>query len=158
MHLESHITVQQSAAQVWALLNDPFFLSKWDRSVAEVIPTSTDTTSAVGFTFDTVAPKKRGQKQALRMSYRITEVIPGYQAKILLEQSPMFKDAVWTMRAEPSGAGCLITCMVDLTLKSQYFFLWPVLKLNKKALFTDLQYLERAIRDHYEGYDQGQAD
>ena len=149
MHLESHIKVPQSAGQVWALLNDPFFLTKWDRSVEQMIPTSTDHTTAVGFTFDTIAPKKRGQKKGLRMSYRITEFIPDYQAKILLEKSDMFKYAVWTMRAESSGNGCLITCMADLLLKPKYLFLWPVLKLNKKALLTDLQYLKRAIEDHY---------
>lgn len=150
VHLHSSIIVPQPPEQVWALFEDPYFLPKWDRSVAEIIPTSGDHHAAVGFTFDTIAPKKPWQKEGLRMSYRITENIPGYQTKIKLESSPMFKEAVWTMRFEaaPNG-GALITCLVDLELKLRYIFMAPLLWLNKSALLTDLSILKGVIAQHY---------
>ena len=149
MHLDSHIIVEQSVEQVWALLNDPYFLIKWDRSVEQVIPTSDNHSEVAGFTFDTIAPKKKGQKEGMRMSYRIIEHIPGYQTKILLESSNMFKSAIWTMRVEATNEGTLITCEVDLKLKPKYFILGPVLFFNKKALVTDLKFLKKAIETHY---------
>jgi hypothetical protein len=151
MHLESHIIVKETSKQVWDLFNNPYFLVKWDRSVEQIIPTSVKPTGAVGFTFDTIAPKKRGQKEGLRMSYRIIEHIPDYQTKIQLEQSNMFKEAIWTMRVEPMISGTLITCLADLKVKPKYFFMVPVLYLNKKALLTDLEYLKKAIGAHYAG-------
>lgn len=150
MHLQSSIIVPQPLQQVWALFEDPYFLPKWDRSVAEIVPTSGDDHhAAVGFTFDTVAPKKAWQKEGLRMSYRIIENIPGYQTKIRLERSPMFKDAVWTMRFEAAPQGTLITCLVDLKLRAHYFFMVPLLWLNKGALLTDLSILKGVIAEQY---------
>jgi len=149
MHLETNIIVPQSTEQVWELFNDPYFLVKWDRSVEQIIPTSKNPAGAVGFTFDTIAPLKKGQKKALRMSYRIVEFIPDYQTKIQLENSPIFNEAIWTMRIEPATNGTLITCLVDLRVKLKYFFMVPVLYLSKKAILTDLHYLKRAIAQHY---------
>ncbi|MES2379338.1 MAG: SRPBCC family protein [Bacteroidota bacterium] len=149
MHLNSSIVVPQTPQQVWALFEDPYFLPKWDRSVAEIIPTSANHHAVVGFTFDTVAPKKSWQKQGLRMSYRITENIPGYQTKIKLENSPMFKEAVWTMRFEAAPGGTLISCLADLELKLRYIFMAPLLWLNKGALLTDLSILKGVIANHY---------
>ncbi|HEY4324459.1 MAG TPA: SRPBCC family protein [Mucilaginibacter sp.] len=149
MHLETNIIVPQTPKQIWDLFNDPYFLVKWDRSVEQVIPTSENPTSAVGFTFDTIAPLKKGQKKPLRMSYRITEFIPDYQAKVSLEKSNMFKEAIWTMRVEPATNGTLITCLVDLKVSPKYFFMVPLLYLNKKAIYTDLEYLKKAIDAHY---------
>lgn len=149
MHLESKITVPQSSLQVWDLFNDPYFLPKWDRSVEQIIPTSQSPNSAVDFTFDTLAPLKKGQKKALRMSYRIIEHIPGYQTKIMLENSNMFTYAVWTMRVEPAINGTIITCLVDLEVKPKYFLLVPILYFSSKALLVDLQFLKQAIALHY---------
>ncbi len=149
MHLETNIIVPQSAEQVWALFDDPYFLVKWDRSVEQIIPTSKIPTGTVGFTFDTIAPLKKGQKKALRMSYRIIEFVPDYQTKIQLENSPIFNEAIWTMRIEPATDGTLITCLVDLRVKLKYFFMVPVLYLSRKAILTDLHYLKQVIAQHY---------
>ena len=149
MHLESHIVVPQTTKQVWDLFNDPYFLVKWDRSVEQIIPTSENPAGAVGFTFDTIAPLKKGQKKPLKMSYRITEFIPDYQAKIQLEKSNMFKEAIWTMRVEPAVSGTLITCLVDLKIKLKYFFMAPILYIWRKAIYVDLQYLKKAIDARY---------
>jgi hypothetical protein len=149
MHLETNITVSQTTKQVWDLFNDPYFLVKWDRSVEQIIPTSENPTNAVGYTFDTIAPLKKGQRKPLRMSYRITEFIPDYQAKIALEKSNIFKEAIWTMRVEPAVNGTLITSMVDLKVKPKYFFMAPVLYIYRNAIHVDLEYLKKAIEAHY---------
>ncbi len=83
------------------------------------------------------------------MSYRIIENIPGYQTKIALQNSPMFKEAIWTMRFEPAPGGTLITCLVDLTVKLRYVFMMPLLWLNKGALLTDLSILKDVIAEQY---------
>jgi hypothetical protein len=149
MHLELDIVVPQTTKQVWDLFSDPYFLVKWDRSVEQIIPTSQTPSGAVGFTFDTVAPLQKGQKKALRMSYSIIEHIPDYQTKIKLENSSMFKEAIWTMRVEPVVSGTLITCLLDIKVKLKYFFMAPILYFNKKAILIDLQYLKQAIAQHY---------
>ena len=149
MHLALDIVVPQTAKQVWDLFNDPYFLVKWDRSVEQIIPTSQTPSGAVGFTFDTIAPLQKGQKKALRMSYSIIEHIPDYQTKIKLENSNMFKEAIWTMRVEPAVNGTLITCLLDIKVKLKYFFMAPILYFNKKAILIDLEYLKQAIAQHY---------
>jgi len=149
MHLESNIIVNQSTQQVWDLFEDPYFLVKWDRSVEQIIPTSQSPAGAVGFTFDTIAPRKPGQKQGLRMSYRIIEHIPDYQTKIALERSNMFKEAIWTMRIEPAMNGSLITCLVDLKVKFKYFFMRPLIYIYRKGILTDLKILKGVIEAHY---------
>jgi hypothetical protein len=148
MHLSRQVTVKQSAEQVWALLSDPYFLAEWDKSVETVLPISQDS-GIVGFRFDTIAPKKKGQSKPLRMSYRIIGHIPGQETKIQLENSPMFSKAIWTMRVEPAAQGALITCEVDLKVKLRYFFMVPLLFFNRGALQTDLHYLREAIRRHH---------
>lgn len=145
LHFSADIIVSQSHQQVVALFDDPYFLPKWDRSVEQIIPTSPSQDAVVGFTFDTIAPKKRWQKQGLRMSYRIIEHTQGYQTKIRLEHSNMFKDAIWTMRFEAVDGGTLVTCLVDLKLKNRYIWLAPMLRWNKKALLTDMLFLKEAI-------------
>lgn len=149
MILNSSIEIPQNPDQVWALFNDPYFLPKWDRSVEKIIPTSQDHATAVGFTFDTIAPKKQWQKEGLRMSYRIIEHIPGYQTKIRLEKSSTFKEAVWTMRFEAVNTGTLISCAVDLHLWPSRLLLAPLLRMNKKALFVDMVILKKVIAEHY---------
>ena len=148
MHLSKQITVEQSAEQVWELLSNPYFLAEWDKSVETVIPISQES-GIVGFRFDTIAPKKKGQGKPLRMQYRIIGHIPGYETKIQLENSPMFSSAIWTMRVEPALKGALITCEVELKIKPLYFFMVPLLFFNRSALQTDLQYLREAIKRHH---------
>jgi hypothetical protein len=51
MHLKSAIIVKQTIEQVTKLFYEPTSLAKWDRSVAEMIPGSSDT-DKTGATFD----------------------------------------------------------------------------------------------------------
>lgn len=143
------MTVEQSSEQVWKLLSNPYFLAEWDRSVETVIPISQNS-DIIGFRFDTIAPKKKGLNKPMRMSYRVIGHIPGYETKIQLENSSMFRKAIWTMRVESTSKGALITCEVDLKVKPAYFFLSPLLFFNRRALHTDLCSLRNAISRYYQ--------
>lgn len=142
MHFTSDVVVERSQRQVAAFFAEPGNLAKWDRSVAQVIPTSAGPT-AVGFTFDTLAPS------GLRMSYRITEHVPEEHTSIRLESSPMFREAVWQMRYETVAVGTRIHCDVDFTLRPLYWFLSvPLLLTQRRALRRDLTFLKEAIEAH----------
>ena len=139
MHFHSDIVVERSLHAVASFFSEPGNLAKWDRSVARVVPTSVGT-SAVGFTFDTIAPS------GMRMSYRITEHEPERGDTIELVSSKMFRSAIWRMRYDPVPAGTRITCHVDFILRPLYFFLMvPLLITQRKALARDLTFLKEAI-------------
>jgi hypothetical protein len=142
MHFTSDVVVERSQRQVAAFFDEPENLAKWDRSVAKVVPTS-DGTTAVGFTFDTIAPS------GLRMSYRITEHVPEEWTSIALENSPMFREAVWRMAYETVPIGTRIRCDVTFTLRPRYWFLIiPLLLTQRSALRRDLSLLKDAIEAH----------
>ena len=150
MHLQAAIVVGQTNDQVWRFFSDASNLARWDRSVAQVIPTSSEP-FGVGSTFDTIAPvrKSRSPKGGLRMSYRITEYVPNQQKNILLTDSPLFKYAEWVMTTEYVSEGVRITCQLDCTLRLRYSFLLPVLLLTYKGAFRrDLTYLKQAIEQN----------
>jgi hypothetical protein len=141
--LETSITVPYSKEQVWAVFNDPFFVAKWDRSVQEVIPISTDPIG-VGYRIETIAPKRPGQDEGLRMSYRIIEYQP-YRVAILLEQSDMFHNAKWITQVDDAPQGSLITQTMDAEVRLKYFYLVPILLFNRQALVTDMEYMRAAL-------------
>lgn len=150
MHLQAAIIVARTNEQVWRFFSDPSNLVKWDRSVAQVIPTSSEP-FGVGSTFDTIAPvpKSRSRKEGLRMSYRITEYVPNRQMNIRLTNSHMFTFAEWIMGTETSAEGVRITCHLDCTLSLRYSFLLPVLLLTYQGAFRkDLTYLKQAIEQN----------
>ena len=139
MQFTSEVVVERSQRQVAAFFAEPSNLAKWDRSVARVVPTSEGTT-AVGFTFDTIAPS------GLRMSYRITEHAPEERTSIALESSPMFREAVWKMTYETIPIGTRIRCAVNFTLRRRYWLLIiPLLLTQRSALRRDLTLLKDAI-------------
>jgi hypothetical protein len=141
MHLESSVVVSQALERVWAFFVDPANLPRWDRSVATVIPTSPSTVGA-GATFDTIAPS------GMRMSYRVTDLVPRQRAEIRLVNSNMFKEALWTFIFEPLAEGVRINCQVDFTPRLRYSFLTPVLLLTYKDAFRrDLTYLKQALEN-----------
>lgn len=153
MHLQAAIIVARTNEQVWRFLSEASNLVKWDRSVAQVIPTSSEP-FGVGSTFDTIAPvpKSRSHKEGLRMSYRITEYVPNRQVNIRLTKSPMFTFAEWIMATQSSAEGVRITCHLDCTLSLQYCFLLPVLLLTYRGAFRrDLTYLKQAIEQNERG-------
>jgi hypothetical protein len=142
MHFTSDVMVERSQRQVDTFFAEPANLAKWDRSVARVIPTSEGAT-AVGFTFDTIAPS------GLRMSYRITEHIPGERTSIALERSPMFRAALWCLSYQRLPSGTRIRCDVTFTLRPRYALLIiPLLLTQRRALRRDLTFLKAAIEAH----------
>ena len=150
LHLEAKLTVPYSKAQVWHVLEDPLFLATWDRSVQEVIPTSTGPID-VGYTFETIAPKQSGQEEGLRMLYRIIEFEPNHHVTISLEQSEMFNNARWIVQVDDSPQGTLITHTMEAEVRFKYFYLVPVLLLNRQALITDMDYLRAALDKEISG-------
>lgn len=150
MHLQAAIVVAQTNEQVWRFFEDPSNLVQWDRSVAQVIPTSSEP-FGVGSTFDTIAPvsKSRSRKEGLRMSYRITEYVPNRQVHIRLIHSWMFHSAEWIMATEPIAAGVRITCHLECSLNLRYSFLLPILLLTYRGAFRrDLTSLKQAIEQN----------
>ena len=152
MYLESSIVVTRTNEQVWRFFENGANLVKWDRSVAQVIPTSPEP-FGVGSTFDTIAPTRKGsRKEGMRSSYRFTVFAPNHHAKILLTHSPMFAHAEWTIATEPVSEGVRITCGLDFALRPRYIFLLPVLLLTYRGAFRrDLTYLKQAIEQNEHG-------
>ena len=138
MKLNSKIKVRQSLEEVNLFFDEPGNLAKWDRSVAKVIVTTTGSIKE-GFTFDTISPS------GLKMSYRVKEYERGKQSKVLLTHSKMFRYAMWQMTFCSIDNETEIGMNIDLIPKGAYYFLIPILFFNRKALFTDLTYLQKAL-------------
>jgi hypothetical protein len=150
MHLQAAIVVARTNEQVGRFFSEPSNLAKWDRSVAQVIPTSSEP-FGVGSTFDTIAPvpKSRSRTEGLRMSYRITEYVPNRQYAARLTNSHIFNYAEWVMTTQDVSEGVRITCQLAGTLRLQYSFLLPVLLLTYKGAFRqDLTCLKQAIEQN----------
>ena len=142
MHLQSQLDVDYSIDQVTKFFYEPSSLAKWDRSVAQMIPASTSG-PAVGSTFDTIAPS------GMKMNYEIIEFDSGRSVKIQLNNSRMFKKAVWHFQFDPINTGTMITCHVYFKLRLPYFFLYPFLYFNKHALSRDLGFFKKALEENY---------
>jgi len=142
MHLQSKILVEQNIKQVTDFFYEPSNLAKWDRSVAETIPTST-AENLIGSTFDTIAPS------GMRMNYEVIEMSSERSVKIKLNNSKMFKTAIWHFEFEPVEERTLITCHVDFTTRLKYILLYPVLYFTKSALLRDLNFLKDALDKQY---------
>ena len=142
MHLKSKIAVDQDIEQVTKFFYEPTSLAKWDRSVAEFFPTSS-TGEPVGSTFDTIAPS------GMRMNYEIVEFDTERSVKIKLNNSKMFKTAIWHFQFEPIGNRTEIFCGVSVAVRPLYLFLYPVLYFTRSALLRDLSFLKAALDEEY---------
>jgi uncharacterized protein YndB with AHSA1/START domain len=145
MKLKSTITINHPKERVWAFLKDPANLAKWDGNIDRIIPTSTNPVG-VGYTFDTICSAQPGQRKGAKMSYRIIELEPLHNAKILLLHSRFFKRAVWTLSVEATGEGTTVGCAVNLSFKLKYLYLAPVLLFSKRGKqLTNLEKFEEAL-------------
>jgi len=142
MHLQSKLKVDYTIEQVTKFFYEPSSLTKWDRSVAQLIPVSSSGV-AVGSTFDTIAPS------GMKMNYEVIEFDSERSVKIRLNNSKMFKKAVWHFQFDPIDTGTVVICHVYFTLRLPYFFLYPVLYFNKQALLRDLGYFKTALEENY---------
>ena len=141
MHLKSSIIVKESLQDVISFFYHPSSLAQWDRSVAEMIPHPQNNDS-MGAKFDTIAPS------GMKMTYEVIDLSPdGSNVKILLTESKMFKKAIWHFEFDPELAGTKVTCHIYFALRPLYYFLYPVLLINKNALLRDLKLFQLALEN-----------
>ena len=139
MQFESEIVAAKTLQEVVRFFAEPTNLARWDKSVAQVIPTSAEP-GIVGFTFDTIAPS------GMRMSYRIIAHEPDRSTHIELTSSPIFRRAVWHMQLDPVPLGTRITCRIDFRLRPHFLFLIvPLLLTQRRALRADLRSLKAVL-------------
>ncbi|HEV8083147.1 MAG TPA: SRPBCC family protein [Chitinophagaceae bacterium] len=141
MRLQSKILVEQNIEQVTKFLYEPSSLAKWDRSVSEMIPVSSSG-QPVGSTFDTIAPS------GMKMNYEVIEFDSERSVKIKLNNSKMFKTAIWHFQFDPIDKRTEITCNVFIRVRFLYIFLYPVLYFSKSALLRDLTFLKTALNEN----------
>jgi hypothetical protein len=143
-HFGEEVLIDRSLDQVRGFFADVQSLVLWDRSVSKVICTSpTPLTSGAKFT--TIGPSRRS-REGKRSEYQVVD-INGDEAKIALVNSPLFKSAIWIMRLVERGSGTKVACEMNLSTDLLHAPIGLLLKLNAKAIATDLQFLKRAIEN-----------
>jgi hypothetical protein len=143
-HMAAEVFIDRPLDQVRAFLADANSLVLWDRSVSKVIADSS-TPPRVGAKFTTIGPF-RGGREGKRSEYQVVAV-DGDETKAELVNSPIFKSAVWTMRLAAKGNGTMVACEMDMSTDLLRTPIGLLLKLNEKAIATDLQFLKRAIEN-----------
>jgi len=73
--------------------------------------------------------------------------VDGDESKGELVNSPIFKSAVWTPRLATKDDGTIVECEMDMATDLLRAPTGLLLKLNAKAIATDLQFLKRAIEN-----------
>ena len=141
-HLSAELMIARPLGQVRAFFSDVNSPVLWDRSVSKVTPESNGPI-AVGARFTTIGPS-RGGVEGKRSDYRVVAV-DADEARLALENSPIFRSAVWTMRLLTRGQGTLVTCEIDMVMSWLYAPIGFLLALNRNAIASDLQFLRRAI-------------
>ncbi|WP_329085060.1 MULTISPECIES: SRPBCC family protein [unclassified Streptosporangium] len=147
MRIHTELDVPYPRTQVWDFSVDPMNQLKWDRSVAEVVLTS-DGPVRAGYTFDTVGPKRSGDRRAgITTSYRVAEYEPERHARIEVTNSPTFRRAVWDFRFEQVPGGTRVVWNVELTAKARYPLLTLIMRLNRHQLVRDMRWFEEALAE-----------
>ncbi len=141
-HLVAEVLIDRPLDPIRAFFADVNSPVLWDRSVSKVTLESNGPL-AVGARFTTIGPS-RGGAEGKRSDYRVVAV-NGDETRVALENSPMFRSAVWTMRLLKEGQRTLVTCEIDMLMSWLYAPVGFLLALNRTALATDLQFLRRAI-------------
>lgn len=140
----AELLIERPLDQVRAFFADPSSPVLWDRSVSKVICASFDS-FVVGAKFATIGPS-RGGREGKRSEYQVI-ALSGNESKVELLGSPIFKSAVWTMRLTAMGSGTKAECSMDMSTDLLHAPIGLLLKLNAKAIATDLQFLKRAIEN-----------
>ena len=141
-HLAAEAMIDRPLDQVRAFFSDVNSPVLWDRSVSKVV-TESNGPVAVGARFTTIGPS-RGGREGKRSNYRVV-AMDGDESKAVLENSPIFRSAVWTLRLSARNEGTKVTCEIDMTTSWRHAPIGLLLALNGKAIATDLQFLKRAI-------------
>jgi hypothetical protein len=141
-HLAAEAMIDRPLDQVRAFFSDVNSPVLWDRSVSKVT-VDTNGPIAIGTRFTTIGPS-HGGREGKRSDYRVIAV-DGDESKAALENSPIFRSAVWTMRLSAKNDGTKVICEIDMTTGWRHAPIGLLLALNRKAITTDLQFLKRAI-------------
>jgi hypothetical protein len=153
IHVERDIAVPRR--RVWAYAADPMTQIDWDRSVAQVVLTSTGPVR-VGTTFDTIGPKRSGgRRPGIITSYQVTEFEPEWHAKVEVTNSPTLERAVWSFTFEsiPGGATHVVWD-IEIVPKLRHAWLALLLRANRWQLVRDMGWFEAALRDEYAAADR----
>jgi len=143
-HMAAEVFIDRPLDQVRAFFTDVNSLVLWDRSVSKVMSISS-APFEVGAKFATIGPF-RGGHEGKRSEYQVVAV-DGDESKVELVNSPIFKSAVWTTRLAAKDNGTMVECEVDMSTDLLRAPIGILLKLNAKAIATDLQFLKRAIEN-----------
>lgn len=141
-HLAAEAMIDRPLEHVRTFLSDVNSAVLWDRSVSKVTAESNGPI-AVGSRFSTIGPS-RGGREGKRSDYRVV-AIDGDESKAALENSRIFKSAVWTLRLSAKDEGTEVACEIDMTTSWRHAPLGLLLAMNRTAIATDLQFLKRAI-------------
>jgi hypothetical protein len=142
--MAAEVFIDRPIGQVRAFFADPDSLVRWDRSVSKVISLSSAPSEA-GAKFATIGPFRRG-REGKCSEYQVV-AIDGDESKAELVNSRLFKSAVWTKRLAAKGGGTSVECEMDMSTDLLRAPIGLLLKLNEKAIATDLQFLKRAIEN-----------
>jgi len=142
MYLEASILVRRPPSEVWAFLENPFNLPRWDRSVKRVVVTSA-APAGVGCTFDTFGPSTK--TDGARSSYLVTEYRSGEYVWVDLINSRLFSRARWLTAIQSCPDGTNVRIGLDLTPRIRYCYLWPVFRFMAHRIKRDLVHLKAAI-------------
>ena len=143
-HLAAEVFIDRPLDQVRAFFADVNSLVLWDRSVSKVI-TYSSASFEVGAKFATIGPFRGGQ-EGKRSEYQVAAA-DSDESKVELVNSPIFKSATWTTRLAANGNGTMVECEMDMSTDLLRAPIGLLLKLNGKAIATDLQFLKRAIEN-----------
>lgn len=151
MRLEASVLIRRTPEDVWAYLGDLSNVSKWDRGVAQVQQTSA-TSPGVGLEFDTLAhPKREGDGNWGRMSYRISEADPARGCTVKLTSSGgnarYFRTAEWRFRVDATAQGAKVFCAVQFKLRFPFVIFAPVFYCMKGAIRSDLENLRHVLEN-----------
>ena len=142
--MAAQVFIERPIGQVRTFFADANHLVLWDRSVSKVISISPGPIEA-GAKFATIGPF-RGGREGKRSEYQVIAT-DGDESKAELVNSRIFKSAVWTMRLAAKGNGTTVECEMDMSTDLLRAPVGLLLKLNEKAIATDLQFLKRAIEN-----------
>lgn len=143
-HMGAEVLIDRPVDDVRAFFADANSPVLWDRSVSKVVCASSDP-FVVGARFVTIGPS-RGGREGKRSEYEVVAVGED-ESKVELVNSPIFKSAVWTIRLATKGDGTNVECEMEMSTDVFRAPIGLLLKLNARAIATDLQFLKRAIED-----------
>lgn len=120
---------------------------RWDRSVAEVELTS-PAPFGLGSTFRTIGPARSG-RAGMITSYRVAAFEAPTHARIEVVESKTLRTAAWEFSFSAQEKGTHIVWVINLAPKRRFFFLAPVLRLNRAQLVRDMRWFRVALDERY---------